>query len=152
MNIAAALDLLRERILASAIVSLREANLRSYRAIPIDEIEERLRTLYDVMLNSLTNRNAVPLVEYVKELAEDRYSSGYELHELQVAFNVLGKAIWTAVGKYVSSSEMEEAFGLISAVMGAAKDELAIAYVSLACTEGSKSIDVAEVFKGTNGV
>ena len=88
------------------------------------------------------------MVTYSEKIAKERYESGFNLHEVHTAYNVLEESIWKAVVKEVDSIELAESLGLIGTVLGTGKEALAIAYVSLASKQKVKSLNLTQLFKG----
>ena len=86
----------------------------------------------------------------VVEIATERFHAGYDLAEIQTAFNALEEATWMRVLQRLDASELAEALGLISTVLGAGKDALARAYVSLAADTNVESLDLRALFAGTS--
>ena len=82
---------------------------------------------------------------------KERFSSGYDLSEVQSAFNALEEATWTSVFRALDASAFAEAIRLISTVLGAGKDALARRYVSLATDHRVTSLDVRSLFGGGYG-
>ena len=79
---------------------------------------------------------------------EKRYTAGFDLWEVQTAFNVLEEAIWVRVFKSVPPDALAEALGLVSTVLGAGKDTLARKYVSLASKTKAPSLNLQSLFSG----
>ena len=90
-----------------------------------------------------------PIVGYAEQVADERFAAGYDLSEVQVAFNALEEATWSCVMRELDSSELAEAIGLISTVLGAGKDALARRYVSRAADTHVTSLDLRTLFGGT---
>ncbi len=82
------------------------------------------------------------------EVADDRFHAGYAIREVQIAINVLEESIWNHIVANVPPNELARALGLVSTVLGAAKDALARAYVSLASQTKAPSLDLSALFKG----
>jgi hypothetical protein len=89
-----------------------------------------------------------PICEYAEEVAKERFSAGFEISEVQTAFNVLEEAIWHVVIGRLPTENLVEATGLIGTVLGAGKDTLARTWVSLATSQRVPSLDLAALFEG----
>ncbi len=81
-----------------------------------------------------------------------RFEAGYDLSEVQAAFNALEGATWSRILADLEAGDLAEALGLISTVLGAAKDALGREYVSLATHTRAPSLDLKALFAGTEGV
>lgn len=81
-----------------------------------------------------------------------RLESGYDLVEVQTAFNALEVAVWTHLLAGVEPAELARALGFVSTLLGAGKDVLAREYVSLATDAHAPSLDLYALFAGAAGV
>jgi hypothetical protein len=70
---------------------------------------------------------------------------------VQTGFNLLEEALWHRVVSEVPAERLGEALGLVSTALGAGKDRLARTYVALATSTQSPALDVAALFRGTEG-
>jgi hypothetical protein len=122
---------------------------RHYEGAGPEEVRVRLEALFDQLVDAIATRNLAPMVAYARQVAEARFSAGYDLSEVQIAFNALEEAAWASALKGLDASEYGEALGLIGTVLGAGKDELARAYVSLAASSHTRSLDLRALFAGT---
>jgi hypothetical protein len=89
------------------------------------------------------------MIQYTEKIARQRYSAGFELFEVQTAFNVLEEAIWKRILRDAEPHDIAEAIGLVSTILGAGKDSLARAYVSLATRSKAPAVDLKALFAGT---
>ncbi|HKQ60236.1 MAG TPA: hypothetical protein VJS92_03060 [Candidatus Polarisedimenticolaceae bacterium] len=148
-------DLLRVRageILDEAVAALRRAHLPHYEAAGGEVTRRRLAALLALTAESVTHRQAAEVVEFAKKLARERHAAGFDLSELQVAFNVLEESIWNRIFAELAPSELARALGLVSTVLGLGKDALARTYVELAGAGAAPSLDLRAAFGGTDGV
>jgi hypothetical protein len=125
---------------------VERSRLTHYAAAGTDEAYQRLDRLYSLMLQSLESRNLVPIIDHMTQVAAERFEAGYDLREVQTAINVLEEAVWKVVVESVPSEQLAQSLGLVGTVLGAAKDSLARAYVSLATKTKSPSLDLSAVF------
>lgn len=151
MNLIQLLDQRKTEILSQSTNSLARARLTHYEEAGIELIEARLQTLYDLMVQCIKDRDLTIMTRYAENLAQERFAAGFDLYEIQTAFNVLEEAVWKQVIKECSPSELAEALGLASTVHGAGKDALARRYVSLASKSKPTSLNLSALFKGTDG-
>ncbi len=138
----------REAVLAEAVEALDAARLRHYRASGATENEERLQALFDVFADSARARSVLPMVRHAERIARERHESGFDLAEVQTAFNVLEEALWRRITATLPPEDYPEAYGLVSTVLGAGKEAVALRYVELARRAGSPVIDVKALFAG----
>ncbi len=139
-----------EEIVSEASNSLARTHLESYEKAGLELSRQRLRNLCDLTVNCVEIRNLQPIRDYASQIAQERFTSGFDLHEVQMAFNVLEEAIWRKILEELKSEDFAEAIGLISTVLGAGKDKLATTYVSLASETEAPSIDLSALFRGTD--
>ena len=141
----------REPIVEAADEALLRAHVRHYEAAEEGEVRRRLEALYDHLLAALAARDVTGMVSYAEEVAEERFSAGFDLWEVQVAFNALEEATWARAVACTEPGQLAEVLGLASTVLGAGKDALARRYVSLATRAHSPSLDLRALFEGTGG-
>ena len=135
-------------IINDAFYSLQRSHLKHYDSSRADENWQRLAKLFDLTLNGVKTRSLVDMVTYSEKIAKERYESGFDLHEVHTAYNVLEESIWKAIIKEIDSADLAESLGLISTVLGTGKEALALAYVSLASKQKVKSLNLTQLFKG----
>ncbi|MBK9096998.1 MAG: hypothetical protein IPM14_02535 [bacterium] len=135
-------------IINEAFYSLQRSHLKHYDSSRADENWQRLAKLFDLTLNGVKTKSLVDMVTYSEKIAKERYESGFDLHEVHSAYNVLEETIWKAIIKEIDSTELAESLGLISTVLGTGKEALALAYVSLASKQKVKSLNLTQLFKG----
>lgn len=140
----------RERgaIIEAAAAALRRAHARHYDSAGETEVLRRLEALYDHLLQAVTDRDFVRMQTYAERVAEDRFDAGYDLSEVQTAFNALEEAAWTRAIADVQPAELAEVLGVASTILGAGKDALARRYVSLAASTHAPSLDLRALFAG----
>jgi hypothetical protein len=141
----------RQTILGGAETTLTQTHLQHYDAAGELEIKRRLEGLLDRLLESLASQDLSPVITHAQRTAEERFSSGYDLSEVQTAFNALEAAIWTRVFSALEPDQFAQALGLVSTILGAGKDALARKYVSLATDTHAPSLDLRALFAGTDG-
>jgi hypothetical protein len=139
------------KIIDEANNALDRTHLEHYEKSGVEENKERLKHLYHLLLQSVKNKNLVPLTDYTRDIARKRFKSGFSLYEVHTAINVLEETIWRHIIDHIQPQELAEALGLVSTALGAGKSTLANTYVSMASQTKSTSIDLSALFKGTDG-
>lgn len=152
MNLLELLDKEGEQIVNEATAALSRSDLAHYKEAGDAVGHDRLAELFRLTLAGIRDRNLVPVMDYMAQVADDRFHAGYAIREVQIAINVLEEAIWNHIVRDVPPGELAEALGLVSTVLGAAKDSLARAYVSLAARTKAPSLDLSALFEGQTGV
>jgi hypothetical protein len=135
-------------IINEAFTSLERSHLRHYNTSRADENWQRLAKLFDLTLNGVKTKSLVDMVTYSEKIAKERYESGFDLHEVHTAYNVLEESIWKAIIKEVDQTELAESLGLISTVLGTGKESLALTYVSLSGKQRVNSLNLSQLFRG----
>lgn len=138
-------------IVDGAEQAVGRAHLKNYEAAGKEQTHQRLKALLVLSTRAVKERNLGPMIAYAETVARDRYSAGYDLAEVQTAFNVLEEAIWTHVMRTLPPAEYGEALGMISTVLGAGKDALARTYVTLASKSKMSTLNLQSLFSGTEG-
>ncbi len=85
---------------------------------------------------------------YAEHVAQERFRAGFDIGEVQTAFNVLEEAIWRVVIPRIPPGDLVESAGLIGTVLGAGKDTLARVWVSIATSQRVPSLDLTALFEG----
>jgi hypothetical protein len=137
----------RTSIVATACDSIRHRRTRYESAGP-DETRRRVEALYDEVLEAVGSRDLAGIVDYARRLAAERFQSGYDLSEVQVAFNALEEATWSTLCAELPPERLALSLGLVGTILGAAKDALAREYVSLASQTHVPSLDLRALFTG----
>jgi hypothetical protein len=137
----------RTTIISEALQGLARATLPHYEASNAEQNSERLSKLFDLTLQCVDTRTLIPIVEYARGVARQRYDDGFGLQEVHAAFNVLEEVIWRTIAARLQPLQYPEAFGLVSTVLGAGKQALALEWVSLAGHHTAKSLDLSAMFR-----
>ncbi len=146
------LQLQHDEILTDAFEAVKRSQLKNYVKAGEEHIHQRLKALYVLTVRAIKERNLGPMIAHAETVAHERFSAGYDLSEVQTAFNVLEETIWMNIIKHLPATEFAEALGLVSTVLGAGKDALARRYVSLASQTKSTSLNLQSIFSGTEGM
>ena len=141
----------RSSILGAADTALLRAHARHYESAGESEVQRRLEALFDQLLRALDERDVTGMLTYAEQVAEERFNAGYDLSEVQTAFNALEEATWARAMSELESTELAETLGLVSTILGTGKDALARRYVSLATRAHVPSLDLRALFTGTGG-
>ncbi|MBI5836706.1 MAG: hypothetical protein HZB25_05645 [Candidatus Eisenbacteria bacterium] len=135
-------------ILAEARELVRRSNLEHYEAAGDEAVRRRLQALFELTARCVADRNLAPMLEHADQVAKERFNAGFDLSEVQTAFNVLEEVIWKRIIPAVPPGELAESLGLVGTVLGAGKDRLAGAYVALATRTRTPSLDLNKLFEG----
>lgn len=139
----------RTPIVDRAELVLREARAQHYGSLEPDVRRERLEVLYDQLLQAAASRDLGEILDYARQLAQERFTAGYDLSEIQVAINTLEETVWRQIFAELPPAQFADALGRVSTILGATKDTLAREYVSLATHARAPSLDLRGLFGGT---
>lgn len=137
-------------ILADAQSTLQRSHAHHYEAAGEKFTHERLTDLFHLVVSAIRDRDLAAMGTYSQQVAVERFNAGFDVSEVQAAFNALEAATWRRVVSAESELDLAEAIGLLSTVLGFGKDALAREYVSLASKRHVPSLDLSALFKGTN--
>jgi hypothetical protein len=138
----------RDEVIQEASTSLERGHLAHYEASGWEASRRRLSDLFDLIVECLAKRKLDPITEYAQNVAEQRFNAGFDISEVQTAFNVLEEAIWRVVIAPLPADELLESAGLIGSVLGVGKDTLARTWVALATSQHVPSLDLTALFEG----
>ena len=138
-----------DTMVTEASTGVIRAHLRHYDAAGMEKTRERLQSLFERLVECIERRSLQPIVGYSQMIAEERYTAGFDLSEVQAAYNVLEEVVWRSILHEFPPSDFAEAIGLVSTVLGGGKDALARTYVSLATKTRAPSLDMRALFAGT---
>lgn len=150
MNTAELLEQHRASIVDTAEAALGRAHARHYESAGANEARRRLETLFDGVLTAAESRDLGDMLAYSRGLAAQRFSAGYDLSEIQTAFNALEEAMWSCLLSELRPDQLAEPLALVSTILGASKDALVREWVSLATHLHTPSLDVRALFAGTD--
>ncbi len=139
-----------EKILDDACAAMDRSHLRSYEKVGAAQSRQRLKALFVLTVRAVQEKNLGPIMAHSENIANERFQAGFDLSEVQTAFNVLEEAIWLHVLRGIPPQDLPRAIGLISTVLGAGKDMLARTYVSLASKTKTQTLNLQSLFTGTN--
>ena len=148
MALTEALSVARDDVLQEASASLERGHLTHYEASGSEASGRRLSDLFDLVVECLAKRTLAPITQYANKVAEERFDAGFNIAEVQTAFNVLEEAIWRVVIARLPTQELLDSAGLIGTVLGAGKDALARTWVALATSQHVPSLDLTALFEG----
>ncbi|HNE82339.1 MAG TPA: hypothetical protein PLG25_00595 [bacterium] len=151
MTLEALLEDERSEIIEEAVAAMERTHLSHYRQAGVEVSRQRLEDLYDLIAGAAHSKNLTRLTDHIEIIAGERFQSGYDLHETQTAINVLEEALWQRVIGKINPAILGHALGVISTILGAAKDRLGQTYVALASNRRAPSLNLQALFVGSEG-
>jgi hypothetical protein len=150
MDLATMLLGAESQVLDEAQATLQRSNAHHYEAAGDLFTRDRLADLFKLVVQAIRDRDLGPVGAFSDQVAVERFNAGFDVSEVQAAFNALEVAMWRHVVSGGSDVDLVEAVGLLSTVLGFGKDTLARQYVSLASKRHVTSLDMSALFRGTN--
>jgi hypothetical protein len=141
----------RDDVIQEAFAATQRAGLKHYAAAGEQATREHLTALYDLAVSGIATRNLTPMIEHARRIAADRFQAGFDLAEVQAAFNVLEEALWQHIFAKLAPAEFAQSIGLVSTALGAGKDSLARSYVQLASKSHVPTLNLSRMFEGVEG-
>src|SRR5665647_1726638 len=138
-------DLLLEAesgVVDEAYSALHRAHVTHYELAGEAFTRQALDSLFRLVLDAIRNR------DLAEGSALDRFNHGYDISEVQMAFNSLEDAMWRRAVSKATPGDLAKAVGLLSTVLGYGKDAVARKYLSLACQRHVPSLDLSALFAG----
>ena len=148
MDVSVLLENARTQVLDEAYAALESSHVAHYEAAGEPLTRQRLADLHDLVVAAVRDRDLSAVTAYSQRVAEERFSAGFDISEVQTAYNALEAAMWRRLVAAEPPAELAEAVGLLSTVLGAGKDTLARTYVSLAGKRHVPSLDLTALFTG----
>jgi hypothetical protein len=148
MELEAILANAESEIVDEAFATLRQLHLAHYESAGETVTRQRLEDLFALVVTAIRERDVAAIVAYADQVAEERFASGFDVSEVQTAFNSLETGMWRRVVAGTPTDDLAESIGLLSTVFGTAKDTLARRYVSLASHRHVTSLDLSALFSG----
>lgn len=155
MDLVELLEEKKDEIVREATNSLNGSRLQHYQTVGIEKCRQRYIRLYHFVLKSIRENNLIGIIHYIKNVARERFLSGYDIQEVQMALNIMEEAMWHCIIKAVKKVkplDLGKSLELMSTVCGVTKDFLADTYVSLSTQKKVPALDVSALFAGTDGV
>jgi len=150
MDLAVILLDAESQVLDDAQATLQRSHAHHYEAVGAQFTRERLADLFHLVVQSIRGRDLAAMGSYCDRIAIERFNEGFDVSEVQAAFNALEVTMWRRVVSAGPEVDLVEAIGLLSTVLGFGKDALARKYVSLASKRHVASLDMSALFRGTN--
>lgn len=151
LDVAAFLDSHRGEVLEASESTLGRTHLPHYDAAGSTVIDERLRALLEVVVESCRDHHLDAALAYADALAAERHTDGYPLAEVQTVINLLEESAWRAITKDLAPEDQGYALALVSTVLGRVKDAVACRYLALISAEPVRTLRIDSLFSGSEG-
>ena len=118
-------------ILLDSTDSLVRAQLQHYKHLTPEKLRQRLLKLFQALVKSLEANSCEEMSKFMLKVSDERYGSGYELHEVQTAVNIMEECIWQKITEFVDKDQQIYAMKQVTCILGKAKEALAGEYAML---------------------
>ncbi|HET9022086.1 MAG TPA: hypothetical protein VFN34_09390 [Ornithinibacter sp.] len=146
MDVAALLLDARSSIVDDSYTNLQRSHVAHYEAAGEALTRQRLDELFGLVVSAVRDRDLSGVGAYAEKIATERFEQGFDIGEVQAAFNALEQSVWRSVVAATPPEDLAEATGLVGTVLGFGKDVLARTYVSLASKRHVRSLDLSALF------
>ena len=120
------------------------SHLRHYENADPTQTRERVKTLFDLTLECLVQKSAMPMIKYAEKIAQQRFVSGFSLREVQTAFNVLEESIWDQILNEMQPVEYADAVTLVNTPLRIGKESIARMYFSFVSKSKVPSLEILD--------
>ena len=141
----------RDEIVSHAVVMLKEMALRHYQPLSLEKCSLRYKRLFFMIVKCMKKRTVMHIIDYMKNLARERYSAGYDLQEVQAACNILEEVMrhyLLHMPVDLTLKVLGENLTLMSRIFSAGKDYLSDTYIIMITENKHPDIDVTALFNG----
>ncbi len=121
-------------ILLDSTNSLVRAQLEHYKHLTPEKLRLRLLRLFQALVKSLEANSCESITKFMEKTSDERFESGYELHEVQTAVNIMEECLWKKIAEFVYRDQQISAMKQVTCILAKAKESLANEY-SLLSTE-----------------
>ena len=141
-----------DKIVSEACKVVSKDKLRSYKNAEKDATKCKLEDLLKKVIQCVKKKDLLPMLNYTEKIANERFSAGYDLFEVQMAINDLEFIIWNYIFKEIKPEKLRDYLGLVTTILGAGKDHLARTYVFLATKIKTPSLNLQNLFSGSESI
>ena len=134
MEMSAVLASAEDRLVDEVVAALGRRCHARYVASGQEERRRYVRDLFELVVRCVHEGHVEPIIASSQQAA----AAGFDIAEVQGAFNVLEEVLWREVAAVLADDQRIEALRQLNAVLGAGKDALARTYVTLASRGGSQ--------------
>lgn len=139
----ATLDEHREMIVYTVMHQLTGPGAQHYSRLTGSELRVRVEELCQAFTGTVAT-GGDGFIEHILRIAHQRVSEGYALREVLLALRIFEETVWRLVKVHVPLEEQVDCLAEATSIIGAAKDELAEAYLVLLERSEARRLQAAE--------
>ena len=136
VEISAALADARDKVVGETLAVLERRDQASRDAFSPADRRRDVQQLFELVQRCVHEGHAEPIITPSQQIAAERFAAGIDLAEVQAAFAALEDVLWRHLAGTVGAGQQLETLRLVNMILGAGRDALARAYVSLAGRSG----------------
>ena len=87
----------RSSIIDESYTVLERSHVHHYEAAGEEFTRGRLEGLFDLVVTAIGNRDLAGVSSYAVNVAEERFKAGFDISEVQAAFNAIEEAMWRQI-------------------------------------------------------
>lgn len=125
------------RVVGEAVAALERRDQAHRRAASAADRRRYVWDLFGVVVQCVRESGTEPIIASSRQVAADRFAAGFDIAEIQGEFSVLEEVLWRHVVDALEADQRIEAQRLVSTILGAGRDAVALTYVLLASQTGS---------------
>ncbi len=123
------------------------ARLEHYGRDGTDATRRRVEALYRHVARAVRARDLDDLLSHAARIARERFEAGFDLGEVEAAFEMLEDAISRRALARLTQGELAWGLGLVGTALAHARRELGRTFISLAPAPRPGTVDLTAVFK-----
>ncbi|WP_242342678.1 RsbRD N-terminal domain-containing protein [Anaeromyxobacter terrae] len=112
----------------------------------------RIEELYHRLTDAIRARDVSELLAYVRQIARERSEAGFELSDVQAAFDALEDAIWHGAVAELPAYDLPFGHGLVCTALAHGKETLRHAFDPAAPHVPAPFPDLTPLYRGTQSV
>ncbi|MBL8016544.1 MAG: hypothetical protein JNK43_04680 [Ignavibacteria bacterium] len=128
------LELIYEKpdlILQEATNNLMRVQLPHYSKFRREEIHKKYSNLLLALTKCIETQKCDDMISYMDLITDERFVSGFEEEEIQIALNIFEEALWKNIKSHVDEKNHFEAKRSVTAIIDKAKEAMLEEYVTL---------------------
>ncbi|MBE2219391.1 MAG: hypothetical protein IAE90_14360 [Ignavibacteria bacterium] len=120
-----------ELILQEATNNLMRVQLPHYSKFRREEIHKKYSSLLLALTKCIETKKCDDMISYMDLITDERFVSGFEEEEIQIALNIFEEAFWKNIRSHVDERSHFEAKKTITTIIDKAKEAMLEDYVTL---------------------
>ncbi|HMQ78969.1 MAG TPA: hypothetical protein PKE39_13980 [Ignavibacteria bacterium] len=120
-----------ELILQESTNALMRVQLPHYSKFRLEEIQKKYSNLLQALAKCIETQKCDDMIGYMDLISDERFASGFEVEEIQIALNIFEEALWKNIKKYVDPKIHYTSKKMVTTIIDKAKEELLNEYVTL---------------------